>query len=426
MWLDMSSAESSRTGCFFENYKQLDIQSTLNFVAAQLEATIYLEDIDGDLLFASDQPKADSWRECFSVFCSPSALEAPGLLSSWRASLGMYSLTQVVLSVREHHLVMPVTFRGELFAFVHFVSTTNTQMLPRLSDHQFLKEIGDKIYMVVMGELSHVASTAIHLGDAKRELEEQHRSGRFRYLVVAVDFPQRPRPRPKSGPLDDRTLMRRAVQRLIACAYQDRKYFLLYRVFIRKQHLGFVLAFDSKCATKDCSVLQDQLRSVLKANPEFGSASMAFSFEFESPLQLAAHFEQAVNVLKLGQERLPHLRVYSSAQAGIRELLIPLLATPEVKSYAEQVLAPLEKDVQLLDTLVVFLQENGNVARTGNQMFLSRRAVAYRLRRVRNALGRDIGDAETVFLLQVCLRANGLLGSPAITVDRSRFGGHMD
>jgi DNA-binding PucR family transcriptional regulator len=42
-------------------------------------------------------------------------------------------------------------------------------------------------------------------------------------------------------------------------------------------------------------------------------------------------------------------------------------------------------------------------------MYLTRRSVSYRLERIRKALGMDLGNSETVFLLHFCLRVQGRL-----------------
>lgn len=418
----MSSSNATPPGYFFESYKQLDIQSTLNFISIQLEATVYIEDTKGNLLFASRNPVADDWRTDFSMFSAASNPESGAYLKSWAEELTMYSVAELPLTTTEQHVILPLTFRGEPFAFVHLTSRSNFDLHTLLLEHSFLKEVGDKIYMVMIGELYDTASHSFRVEDLVDELESRIRGGQFRtaeptYVVLAVDF--QPYSLLQSGafPLDYQALGRREGKRLIIRAIEEStdgraeaiQHLPGHGVFIHGNRLGILIALHADSGFIDRQCVQRQLDSLLGKNPAFRSTALAVSSEFKQSSQLAQHFDQAVRVLDLGKQRLPLVRVYSSAEIGLHELLMPLFSDQEMQDYARRVLAPLEQDKQLIDTLALFLQENTNVVRTAERMYLTRRSVTYRLERIRKALGMDLGNSETVFLLHFCLRVQGRL-----------------
>lgn len=217
--------------------------------------------------------------------------------------------------------------------------------------------------------------------------------------------------------MDYQALGRRAGKRLVIRAIEESpdwrpeamRHLPGHGVFTHGNRLGILIALHPESGFPDRERVQRQLDSLLGKNAAFRSTAVAISSEFKRSSQLAQHFDQAVRVLDLGKQRLPLVRVYSSVEIGLHELLMPLFADQEVQDYARRVLAPLEQDKQLIDTLALFLQENTNVVRTAERMYLTRRSVSYRLERIRKALGMDLGNSETVFLLHFCMRVQGRL-----------------
>ncbi|MET0199170.1 MAG: helix-turn-helix domain-containing protein, partial [Rhodococcus fascians] len=66
----------------------------------------------------------------------------------------------------------------------------------------------------------------------------------------------------------------------------------------------------------------------------------------------------------------------------------------------------------LLDTLFTFFGTGGNSASTARAMHLSVRAVTYRLARVAELTGHDVGDPAERFTLQTAVYGARLLGWP--------------
>ena len=76
---------------------------------------------------------------------------------------------------------------------------------------------------------------------------------------------------------------------------------------------------------------------------------------------------------------------------------------------AEALLAPLiqydrQRSRNLLETLEVFLEENGNTTAAARRLFLNRHSLMYRLRKIEELTGRDLHRHEDRFLLELSLR----------------------
>ena len=415
----MPTPDIPQPGNFFEAYKQLDIQSTLDFMAAELEATVYLEDTEGNLLFVSANPREDHWRSDFSLFAAPNPEMTASTLESWATELRIYSSMSLDAPGPELHMVLANSFRGRPFAFVHVVSMSNPDLAELFSTHSFIKEVGDKIYIVMIGELYDTTSHSLSMGDLIHELELRQRThpedSDPAYVVLAVDLHRYAQLHTESYPWDRQALGTRAGNQLVfksaAATGADRdtpaKHLPGYGVFIDGNRLGIVVALGPATGFADRLAVQQQLDTVLGNDTAFKYTNVAVSSVFTRPRQLAEHYDQATRVLELGKRQLPHVRVYSSAGIGLHELLMPVFADPDVKEYARKVLAPLKDNPELEETLAVFLQENSNAARTAERLYLTRRSVTYRLERIRKSLGMDLSNSETVFLLHFCLRVEG-------------------
>lgn len=102
---------------------------------------------------------------------------------------------------------------------------------------------------------------------------------------------------------------------------------------------------------------------------------------------------------------------------GLLRLLIPLADGPELDHYVEDELGPLldhevTKDSPLLDTLVVFLDCDGNKSEAATKLFLHRRSLYYRLEKIEKILGRSLDDAETRLRLRIAIRAQTVARNP--------------
>lgn len=66
-------------------------------------------------------------------------------------------------------------------------------------------------------------------------------------------------------------------------------------------------------------------------------------------------------------------------------------------------------DGPLLDTIEAYVAESGNITATARRLFLTPRAVTYRIATIRKLTGRDLTDPEDRFVLELAVRGRRLL-----------------
>jgi hypothetical protein len=96
---------------------------------------------------------------------------------------------------------------------------------------------------------------------------------------------------------------------------------------------------------------------------------------------------------------------------GLPPLMVDWLGTPAAQASVQRVLAPLiaaggTRADTAIQTLSVYLDERGSLARAGERLHLHKNAVSYRMRRIREQLaGVDLDDPDRRLELQLACRA---------------------
>jgi len=104
-------------------------------------------------------------------------------------------------------------------------------------------------------------------------------------------------------------------------------------------------------------------------------------------------------------------------ETGAYRLLLPAMSEDptELQRFHEETVAPLvayddQYETELVRTLETFLDADGNVARTAERLFTHRHTVRYRLDRVRELSGLDVGSTEGRERLSLGLKSMRVLG----------------
>jgi PucR family transcriptional regulator, purine catabolism regulatory protein len=100
---------------------------------------------------------------------------------------------------------------------------------------------------------------------------------------------------------------------------------------------------------------------------------------------------------------------------GAFQLLLGLHDEDALRAYRESVLGPLERDAgeygdELVRSLEAFIEENGQWERAARALPCHRHTLRYRIRRVEELTGRDLGSARDRVELWLALRARELVG----------------
>jgi hypothetical protein len=145
------------------------------------------------------------------------------------------------------------------------------------------------------------------------------------------------------------------------------------------------------------------------------AASLAISAPASGVARLPAAAREAEFVATLqAQPRFTH-RVASFDSVddiGAFQLLYPLRETSELRRFVTEALGTLERRDHhgtLRATLRAYLETGGSHADASNRLGIHRNTLAYRLRRIGELIGRDVGDPRTWLTLHLALWAAELL-----------------
>jgi DNA-binding PucR family transcriptional regulator len=165
---------------------------------------------------------------------------------------------------------------------------------------------------------------------------------------------------------------------------------------------------------------------------ELGRAAKALEHELAYVLPgfsvIVAHSrltQDPVGLYRAGKEALLAANVAEAEgrsplafeDTGAYRLLLPAMSEEpgELERFYAETLAPLaaydeQYETELLTTVEAYLENDGNVAQTAGQLFTHRHTVRYRLERVRELSGHDIGSSEGREKLSLGLKAMRVLG----------------
>jgi len=146
----------------------------------------------------------------------------------------------------------------------------------------------------------------------------------------------------------------------------------------------------------------------------FGS-TVAWSRWTEDPVDLYRAGKEAELAANVAEAEGRTLLAFEDT--GAYRLLLPAMSEDpgELESFYEETLAPLaaydeQYETELVKTVETYLDNDGNVAQTAASLFTHRHTVRYRLERVKELTGHDIGSSEGREKLSLGLKAMRVLG----------------
>ena len=182
-------------------------------------------------------------------------------------------------------------------------------------------------------------------------------------------------------------------------------------LFARKnQH--FVLIAPVKQEGEQFSFWQDiysNLRqAIVKENPQ-AKVFLGIGDVTQCLADYAKSFKQAVQTVQVVKHRYRQKGYAFFSQLGAYTILYRHLS-PEDQLFVERYLGALlknqegHKGVDLVHTLRVYLENNGNLTKTAEQLFIHRSTLQYRLERIADLLKINLQNAEETFNLMLALK----------------------
>lgn len=375
------------------------IEACLDLLASKTQSAIYIEDLEGRLLSKSQFFIRDGWRKSSLLFSLPFERNYVKQVEEWKKQLSAQAFLISKKPGRKNRLLIPLRSKGEIIAFIHFVSN-ELESFEQMNEG-LAKQLMDKIYITMMSEMIEIQQQRLIQNELLNERIEQE--GDRNGVVLYFQQDELAKMDQKSF-IDYHGLFRKKLAELLSALSGFSDYFL----FDRKDRL-FALLIYSNSHVHSTLTLKKQLSSLLEESP-LANTTIAISSVFQDGQALERQLEAVIKIIDLGKEVYPQESVYSYNKLGIYEMLIKLSGDQEVKQYVDGILKPLyDAEPVLLETLIVYLQENGNASSSAEKLFVNRRTITNRLQKIKEILDTDLDDAENVFILQFCLRIKNLV-----------------
>jgi sugar diacid utilization regulator len=173
-------------------------------------------------------------------------------------------------------------------------------------------------------------------------------------------------------------------------------------------------AADGEQITRAATVIQSELAAAL---PGF-ELTVGYSRRAEDPADLYRAGKEALLAVNVGEAEASTPLAFE--RTGSYRLLLPAMSEDpaELERFYEETVAPLaayddQYETELVTTIEAFLDNNGSITPTAESLFTHRHTVRYRLERVKELSGHDLGSTEGREKIGLGLKAMRVLGIPA-------------
>lgn len=132
------------------------------------------------------------------------------------------------------------------------------------------------------------------------------------------------------------------------------------------------------------------------------------SLAHDSLIDLYKGMDEAKLALQMRKDMGLNDKIIIYEQMGINKILLKLKHDTDVLHFLDMTIEALKSDDnengELVHTLDVFLQENGNHSKASEKLFIHRRTLKYRLTKIESILNINLDDSNTRFLLYFLLK----------------------
>jgi purine catabolism regulator len=158
---------------------------------------------------------------------------------------------------------------------------------------------------------------------------------------------------------------------------------------------------------------QAVLDQALKEHPE-SPVRCGIGTQSRDTSEWQVSFRQAGQALEMAR-RLNERKPLYFPDLSVYRLLMQLEHSPELIAFQEEMLGPLlgyEAGRELIRTLEVYFERNGNLSQTAEALFVHRNTLIYRLERIAEIAHLNLDLPETRLALQLALHITRMRGNP--------------
>lgn len=380
----------------FDNMPFSKVEDAIEYLSVHLDCTVYIEDRHGRLLYSTKRLLKDGWRDSQLLFSKPTYQQYLKSLKQWeqQKDSNMYYVIKNKPG-QKNRIVIPLNIRFNQIVFIHCVPSHREP--EKVIENEFVRVIKSKISSIIMGEMIDLQQIKMAQEELlhSMKLEREHK-----YILLYFDRDLNDFYTKQTHSLIYyQCLFRKSLSELA----EQLDYVTKYIVFEREKKTYILLRYSQQQFPSVLSLRNDLCRLLKKST--INDSYISISAYFHNLEKLNKYIDATNNILSIGKEMNANEKVYSQNKFGIYEFLIKLSTDEDVKQYANVILSPLKQsDPVLLETLTVYLQENGNASQTAKKLHVNRRTVTYRLQRIKELLATELDDGEIVFILYFCLK----------------------
>lgn len=376
---------------FLKNYTQ--IENALDDLSEILESSVYIEDEEGRLIYASEGEINDGWRKIGDLFSSPSYENYKSTINMWNETFKSVFYTDFIYTNQRRRVVLPLNNSIHIFAYVHLTYKTNEKR-QELTVQQ-LTRIKDKLYLVVMREFVDLQHKRINddIYLKQRELKDNE----IAYLIH-FDLPTRFIEFKQMDKLDYYSV----IEKYLKAYLKDYNSFQKVVLYERDDAFFALIILEDLL---DKSILENRLIET-RYQTRIRINRLILSIPFADLTELTRKQADLLTVKYITTDYYQDQFVCYYDDIGLYNYLLILKNKTDVSQYVLEVIRPLlnQKNTELLETLETYINERGNVTQVGKKLYLQRRTVTYRLKKITELLNVDLNNSEDLFLLQFSLK----------------------
>lgn len=386
-----------------EESNLISMGQAIENIAEIVNASVYVEDLEGKLLYRSSNFKTDGWRKTSTLFSSPQAASYSKIIEEWTAEFNKQSFIIYKMQGYKNRLLIPLNSKNQVFGIIHVLyadenlAEIDAVTMKKMSNKLNELFISDQIYYQ-KNRLYEMELMESFLNDLKENKDKGITIVHFQASWVSQSN------QPSNLLVDASCLVRKELDVLV-------DQFENGQILIFEKHNHFYAFHYGEKASYPMLVKAWQ-QIVMKYNTRNSKEPIRISIS--SCISNPQNFEQSIRsvtkMMEIGKKVKPEEDVYIHDQLGIYEILINLTSEDTVQKYTDTVLLPLlkEENEELLQTLIVYLDNNGNISKTSEKLFIHRRTLNYRINKIEEALNMDISNPDTGFILRFCLKIKEL------------------
>lgn len=163
------------------------------------------------------------------------------------------------------------------------------------------------------------------------------------------------------------------------------------------------------CATTQSDVV-GQREEIVQFLQQWNPVHCGIGGLRERLVDIRESYQEAKKALDIGKRVKPNQATIHFHDVLVEDMLLDVANHPTLATLNSMLMEPLaaydkEYGTELVTTLERFLRAGGNTKRVGEELFIHRNSVLYRLERIREILNIDLNEAETRFRLDLVMRA---------------------